>query len=88
MTGVIEQLCEDAEIKIKIGKEEQTMPCPVGAKQGDNVALVLFLFLTQALSKQLEKEWKKTNVTIPEFRHFPNPGLGGLLGQESKGQNI
>jgi hypothetical protein len=82
------QRCKDA--KIKIGKEERTMPCSVGVKQGDNMAPVLFLFLMQALSEKLEKEWKKNNITISEFRHFPKPGKGPLLGQkqEAKGKTF
>ena len=84
MTGVIERLYKDAEIKIKIGKEERTIPYSVGVKQGDNMAPVLFLFLMQALSETLEKEWKKNNITIPEFKHFPKSGKGRLLGQDWK----
>jgi hypothetical protein len=63
-------------------KLEKKTECSVGPKQGDNMALVLFLFLMQALSEMLEKEWKKNNITIFEFRHFPNPRKGQLLGQE------
>jgi hypothetical protein len=84
MTGVIERLYKDAEIKIKIGKESRTIPYSVGVKQGDNMAPVLFLFLMQALAETLEKEWKNNNIAIPEFRHFPNSRKGRLLGQDWK----
>ena len=78
MTGVIKRLYKDAEIKIKIGKEEQTIPYSVGVKQGDTMAPVLFLFLMQALPETLEKERKKNNITIPEFKYFPKSGKGRL----------
>jgi hypothetical protein len=44
----------------------------------------------EALSEKLEKEWKKNNITISEFRHFPKPGKGPLLGQkqEAKGKTF
>jgi hypothetical protein len=56
MTGVIERLYKDAEIEIKIGKENRTIPYSVGVKQGDNMAPVLFLFLMQALSARDARE--------------------------------
>lgn len=45
------------------------------------MAPVLFLFLMQALSETLEKEWKKNNVTMPESKHFLKSGKGQLLEQ-------
>jgi hypothetical protein len=58
-TGPIERLHKDAEIKIKMGRKNRTIPCSAGVKQqGDNMAPVPFLFLVQALSETQEKEWK------------------------------
>jgi exonuclease III len=88
MTGVIERLYKDAEIEIKIGKENRTIPYSVGVKQGDNMAPVLFLFLMQALSETLEREWKENNIAIPEFKHFPKSGKGRLLGQDWRAKGM
>jgi hypothetical protein len=44
LVNVVRRLHHDAEIKLKVGKEEQTMPCSIGVKQGDNMDPVLFLF--------------------------------------------
>jgi hypothetical protein len=68
MTGAIERLCKDAEEK-KTARENRTIPCSsAGVKQGDNMAPVLFLFLMQALSETLEKEWNENKIAIPEFK--------------------
>jgi hypothetical protein len=56
MTGVIEQLHEDAEIKIKIGKEEQTTPCSVGVKQGDNMAPFLVFVLDASTFRDVREK--------------------------------
>ena len=77
----IRQLHHDTEIKIKVGKEERNIPCSAGAKQGDNMAPVLFLFLLQAMAEALEKEWSENEIDTPQFQHFEKMNGGRLLGQ-------
>jgi hypothetical protein len=85
LVNVVQQLYHDMEIKLKVSKEERTTPYSVlGVKQGDNMALVLFLFLMQAMAEALEKEWSENEIDIPQFRHFEKTERGRLLGQAWK----
>jgi exonuclease III len=84
LVDVIRRLYHNTEIKIKVGKEERTIPYSVGVKQGDNMAPVLFLFLMQAMAEALEKEWTASEIDIPQFRHFEKVNGGRLLGQDWK----
>jgi hypothetical protein len=43
---------------LKIGKEKIEIIQSVGVRQGDNLALVLFLFLLTAFAELLEKEYE------------------------------
>jgi exonuclease III len=81
LVDVIRRLYHDSEIKLKVGREERTIPYSVGVKQGDNMAPVLFLFLMQAMAEALEKEWAENDIDVPQFRHFANRQGGRLLGQ-------
>ena len=38
------------------------LPQIVGVRQGDNMAVVLFLFLMSAFAETLEVEWKNTGI--------------------------
>jgi hypothetical protein len=84
LVDVIRRLHHDTEIKIKVGKEERTIPYSVGVKQGDNMAPVLFLFLMQAMAEALEGDWKENDIDMPQFRHFKKTNGGRLLGQDWK----
>ncbi len=46
-------------VVLKIKKEVREIPQEVGVRQGDNMALVLFLFLMTAFAEILELEWKR-----------------------------
>ena len=48
------------------------------------MALVLFLFLMQAVVEALEKEWSENKIDTPHFRHFEKTQCSRLLGQNRK----
>jgi hypothetical protein len=86
LVDVVRRLYHDTEIKLKVGKEERTIPHSVGVKQGDNMAPALFLFLMQAMAEALEKEWTECDIDVPQFRHFEEREGGRLLGQGWRAQ--
>jgi hypothetical protein len=45
-------------------KEVREIPQEVGVRQGDNMALSLFLFLMTAFAETLELEWKREKIEI------------------------
>jgi len=49
---------------LKIENEITEIPQIVGVRQGDNMAPVLFLFLTMAFAKTLELVWKEWDIPI------------------------
>ena len=51
----IARMYQDLKIVLKIGKTKETMIQTVGVRQGDCMALVLFLFMVMAFSETLEK---------------------------------
>ncbi len=51
-------------IVLKIEKEVQELPQSVGVRQGNNMAVVLFLFLMSAFAEILEVEWKNAGIEV------------------------
>jgi hypothetical protein len=49
---------------VKIGKEKEEIDQEVGVRQGDNVSLVIFLFIMSAFAETLEKEWKQSGLEV------------------------
>ncbi len=49
---------------LKIEKEVREIPQEVGVRQGDNMALVLFLFLMTAFAETLDLEWKCEKIKV------------------------
>jgi hypothetical protein len=43
---------------VKIGREKAEIDQEVGVRQGDDVSLVIFLFLMSAFAETQEKKWK------------------------------
>jgi hypothetical protein len=52
----IKRLYTNLKVIVKIGREKAEIDQEVGVTQGDNVSLVIFLFLMSAFAETLEKE--------------------------------
>ena len=74
-------------MKFKLSKQIHEFLNLVGAKQGNNLAPVLFLFVMQAALESLEKVWSEHNIVLPSFTWLPNnedgTSNGTLTGQRS-----
>ena len=56
------------------------IPFEVVIKQGDSVALVIFLFLMTAFAETVKAEWDKHNIEKIEFkRHNNSPQSDGQI---------
>ena len=66
---------KDSVVKLVIGEFETTIEFKVGVKQGDSVALVLFLFIVMAFAETLEKEWTRNGLTKAKFSRNNNSPL-------------
>jgi hypothetical protein len=51
-------------VVLKIKKEVHELNQSVGVWQGDNIALVLFLFLMSAFAETLKVEWKNAGIGV------------------------
>jgi hypothetical protein len=69
---------------VKIGKEKAEINKEVGARQGDNVSLVIFLFLMSAFTETLEKEWQSSNLPQPTLKNITKMNKGQLTGHIKK----
>ncbi len=49
---------------LKIEKEVREILQEVGVRQGDNMALVLFLFLMTVFAETLELKWKREKIKV------------------------
>jgi hypothetical protein len=65
---------------VKIGREKAEIDQEVGVRQGDNVSLVIFLFLMSAFAETLEKEWKQSGLPETTFKNVTNASKGQLTG--------
>jgi hypothetical protein len=65
---------------VKIGKEKAEIDQEVGVRQGDNVSLVIFLFLMSAFAETLEKEWQSSNLPQTTLKNITNMNEGQLTG--------
>ena len=59
-------------VRLIIGKIDTSIPFEVGVKQGDRVALVIFLFLVMSFAETVEAEWDKHNIQKIEFKRHSN----------------
>ena len=60
---------------MKVGEEQVKIKGTVSVKQGDNLGLILFILLIQAVSSTLDKKW---NFSIPDFRRHALKKDGGV----------
>jgi hypothetical protein len=51
-------------VVLKIKKEVKEIPQDIGVRQGDNMALVLFVFLMTAFAETLELKWKREKIEV------------------------
>jgi hypothetical protein len=61
---LVEHIYQDLVVVLKIEKETVELPQSVGVRQGDNMAPVLFLFLTSAFAETLQIERKVTGIDV------------------------
>jgi hypothetical protein len=57
--SAVKRMYQNLVVVLKIVKKVQELRQSVGVRQGDNMALVLFLFLMSAFAETLKIEWKK-----------------------------
>ena len=67
LTNIICHLYKPVRMKFKSGKQIHKFLNMVGAKQGDNLAPVLFLFVMQVALESLERVWVEHNIILPSF---------------------
>jgi hypothetical protein len=65
---------------VNIGREKAEIDQEVGMRQGENVSLVVFLFLMSAFAETLEKEWKQSNLPKAIFKNITDASKGQLTG--------
>ena len=62
LCSAIERMYSNNKVIFIIGKIDTPIPFEVGVKQGDSVALVLFLFLMMAFAETIKKEWDRHGI--------------------------
>ena len=65
----------DLVVVLKTEKEIQEFLLNVEVCQGDNMALVLFLFLISAAAKRLEAKWRETGIAVLKVAHSRDDDL-------------
>jgi hypothetical protein len=70
MIDVIRRLYKNIELKLNSGSAKDTSPYSVGVKQGDAMALVLFIVLMQAMAETLEDKWEAADIQSVNLHHF------------------
>ena len=68
----IKRMYEKSVVKIIIVNIEASIDFKVGVKQGDSMALVLFLFLMMVFAETLEDEWTALGLSKYQFAHKEN----------------
>ena len=59
---IVEKLYTDFHMQLKIGKETTAIEFLTGMKQGKVLAPTLFLFLMQAMAKNVQDKWHKASI--------------------------
>jgi hypothetical protein len=70
---VLKNLYTDVTLHLKVGEKLEQFLSTSGAKQGDNLAPILFLFVIHTVSNSLDKKW---DITTPGFRWYPDTQVG------------
>ena len=79
--AAIECIYKDLIVVLKIKKEVMKISQSVGARQGNNMAPVLFLFLMSPFIKTLEIEWRNENIEVCTVRSVAGLSLAAGEGQ-------
>jgi hypothetical protein len=79
--AAIEKCYKDLTVILKIEKEIAELPQMIGVRQGNNIVLVLFLFLMSAFAETLETEWKKAGIDICTVRLVTGSALAAGKGK-------
>ena len=70
----------DNNVILIIGKIDIYIPFEVGVKQGDIVALILFLFIMIAFAETIEKYWVRNDLKMIKFNgHSNSPQSSGRI---------
>jgi hypothetical protein len=66
LVNVITKMYTDIEVSTSVRKAKATFPSTSGVKQGDNLALVFFLFAIQAAAESMKSNWsfEKPDLTV------------------------
>ncbi len=75
LVAAIKTMYTDIKVVLKIDKEIQEIPQSVGVQQGNNMASVLFLFLTSAAAEMLKSAWKQAGIEVLTVAHTPDNKL-------------
>jgi hypothetical protein len=76
----IKRLYTNLKVIVKIGKEKAEIDQEVGMRQGDNVSLVIFLFLMSTFVETLEEEWTQSGLSEAIFKNVTHASKGQLTG--------
>ena len=77
---VIANLYKNFKIKLTVSKCVNFVDYSTGVTQGDNMAPILFIIVTQFLAELLEGKWRLNNITKIPFSHNTNDFYqGGVL---------
>jgi hypothetical protein len=63
---------------VKIGREKVEIYQEVDVRQGDDVSLVIFLFLMSAFAETQEEEWKQSGLPEAIFKNVTNASKGQI----------
>ena len=80
LCSAVSRMYQDLKAVLKMGKIEEKMIQTVGARQGDFMAPVLFIFMVMAFTKTLEKE---RMINLRQHMHSPRD-VGKLTGHKKK----
>jgi hypothetical protein len=73
LSEVLKKLYTDVTLHLRVGEKLEQFLSTSGAKQGDNLAPVLFIFDIHTGSNSLDKKW---DTTTPGFRWYPDTQVG------------
>jgi hypothetical protein len=65
----------DLKVVLEIDKEIRNIVQSIGICQGNNMALVLFLFLMSAAAETLKSAFKEANIKVLTVAHSPDNAL-------------
>ena len=63
LLSAIARMYKDSRVRLITGKIDTTIPFYVSVKQGDSMALVLFLLIIMGFAETIEGEWTRNGLT-------------------------